>query len=113
MMVHYVMDCPSRSMMLCLAMYLEASSCAMGSRDCDKAASLVVCRDLCMVEMEGSAIPPKEGYRYRELGLAQRGILSHFLRNLVQQASRILDTNDGSASVIFKIQPILAGRARR
>ena len=80
----------------------------MGSRDCDKAASLVACRDLCMAEMEGSARPQDEGYKYRELGLSQRGILSHFLRNLVQQASRIWDRNDGGTSVIFKIQPILA-----
>ena len=85
----------------------------MGSCDCNKAASLDACRDLCMVEMEGNARPPNKGYRYREPGLAQRGILSHLLRNLVQQAFRIRDTNDGGMSVIFKIQPILAGRARR
>ena len=67
----------------------------MGSHDFDNAASLVACRDVCMVEMEGSARPPEVADRYRELGLAQRGILSHFLTNLVQQDSRVQDTNDG------------------
>jgi hypothetical protein len=39
--------------------------------------------------------------------------LSHFLRNLVEQVSRIRDTKDGGMDVIFKDQPILAGRALR
>ena len=56
----------------------------MGPHDFDKAVSLVACRDIYMAEMEGSARSLEMGDRYRELGLAQQSILSHFLRNLVQ-----------------------------
>lgn len=85
----------------------------MESRDSNNEVNLVPCRDLCMVEMDGRPRPPEGLDRYREEGLAQQGILSHFLINLVQQASRIRETKDGGMLVIFKIQPILAGRARR
>ena len=61
----------------------------MGSHDFDNAASLVAHRDVYVAEMAGSARPPEVGDRYREPGLAQQGILSHFLKNLVQQASRV------------------------
>ena len=66
-----------------------------------------------MVVMEGTARPPRVDDRYSELGLAQRGIMSHFLRNLVEQASRTRDTKDGGMDVILKDQPILAGRTLR
>ena len=80
-MTHYIVDCLGRAVMLVLSnVPIEASSCTMGSHDFDNAASLVAHRDVYVAEMGG---------RYRELGLAQRGILSHFLKNLVQQASRV------------------------
>lgn len=71
-----------------LAMWLEASShTTIGSHDCDEAASLFACGNLYM---EVGAKPLEVGARYRKLArLAQWGILSHFLRNLVQQVSRI------------------------
>ena len=71
-----------------LAMWLEASShTTIGSHDCDEAASLIACGNLYM---EVGAKPLEVGARHRKLArLAQWGILSHFVRNLVQQVSRI------------------------
>ena len=113
---HYKLLQQAHGVGVCQCTAREASSCIYNIGNCeqlDRAANFVACRDLCMVVMEGRARPPRDDDRYSELGLAQRGILSHFLRNIVEQTSRIQDTEDGGMDVILKDQPILAGRARR